>query len=72
MLGRDPHTKENRRAPRELMRLAIPRRVYSREHLDHTIDAFASLARRKHEIRGVKFKNETPILRHFSSTFSLT
>lgn len=71
MLGRDPHTKENRKAPRELLRLALPRRVYSKEHLDYAIDAFASLAIRKNEIRGVKFKYEAPILRHFSSTFSL-
>lgn len=70
MLGRDPHTKENRRAPRELLRLALPRRVYSKEHLDYAIDAFASLASRKNAIRGVKFKYEAPILRHFSSTFS--
>lgn len=72
MLGRDPHTKENRKAPRELLRLALPRRVYSKEHLDYAIDAFASLASRKNTIRGVKFKYEAPILRHFSSTFSFT
>lgn len=71
MLGRDPKTKENRHAPRELLRLAIPRRVYSQEHLDYVIDAFASLATRKQEIRGVKLKYESSILRHFSSTFSL-
>lgn len=71
MLGRDPHTKENRKAPRELLRLALPRRVYSQEHLDYVIEAFARLIPHKDKIRGVKFRNETAILRHFSSTFSL-
>lgn len=71
MLGRDPKTKEDRRAPRELLRLALPRRVYSQEHLDYVIEAFARLIPQKEKIRGVTFKNETPILRHFSSTFSL-
>ena len=69
MLGRDPKTKENRKAPRELLRLAIPRRVYSQEHLEYVIETFSVLVSQKDTIRGVKFKYEAPILRHFSSTF---
>ncbi|MDO8664912.1 MAG: beta-eliminating lyase-related protein, partial [Candidatus Liptonbacteria bacterium] len=72
MLGRDPRTKENRKAPRELLRLAIPRRVYSKEHLGWVIETFALLVSEKDMMRGVKFKYEAPILRHFSSTFSLS
>lgn len=71
MLGRDPQTKENRRAPREFLRLAIPRRVYSQEHIDYVIEAFTRLIPQKNAISGVKFKYEAPILRHFSSTFTL-
>lgn len=70
MLGRDPKTKENRHAPHELLRLALPRRVYSQEHLDYVIEAFTRLIPQKNKIRGVKFKYEALILRHFSSTFS--
>ncbi|MBI2628323.1 MAG: tryptophanase [Candidatus Niyogibacteria bacterium] len=71
MEGRDPQTKENRRAPRELLRLAIPRRVYNKEHFDYVVESFARLIKQKNKISGVKFKYESPILRHFSSRFSL-
>ena len=71
MEGRDPQTGENRRARRELLRLAIPRRVYTKEHLDYVIEVFADLVKNKNKIRGVRFKHEAPILRHFSSKFSL-
>lgn len=71
MEGRDPQTKENRKARQELLRLAIPRRVYNKEHLDYVVEIFEQLVKTKNKIRGVKFKYESPILRHFSSRFSL-
>ncbi len=71
MEGRDPKTKENRQSRDELLRLAIPRRVYTKEHLDYIIDVFKIILETKEQIRGVKFKYEAPILRHFSSTFRL-
>lgn len=69
MEGRDPQTKENRRARQELLRLAIPRRVYTKEHLDYVIETFKAVIKNKNKIRGVRFKYESPILRHFSSRF---
>src|SRR3989344_8294459 len=71
MEGRDPNTRESRRAHTELLRLAIPRRVYSQEHLDHVIETFRAVAHHKKRISGVRFRHEAPILRHFSSTFRL-
>ncbi len=71
MEGRDPKTGENRKAKQELLRLAIPRRVYSREHFDYTIGIFKKILKIKKQIRGVKFVYEAPVLRHFSSTFKL-
>ncbi len=71
MEGRDPQTKENRRAPVELLRLAIPRRVYSQEHLDYVINTFSELLKTKSRIKGVRFSYEAPILRHFSSRFRI-
>ena len=71
MEGRDPQTGENRKARQEFLRLAIPRRVYTKEHLDYVIEIFKTLINNKNKIRGVKFKYESPILRHFSSRFSL-
>ncbi|KKU50570.1 MAG: tyrosine phenol-lyase [Parcubacteria group bacterium GW2011_GWA2_47_10] len=71
MEGRNPETGENRKARFELLRLAIPRRVYSREHFDYTIDVFKKIVKDKGRIKGMKFNYESPILRHFSSTFKL-
>ena len=71
MEGRDPKTGENRRARHELLRLAIPRRVYSREHFDYAVEVFKKLIKAKKQIHGVKFAYEAPVLRHFSSTFKL-
>ncbi len=71
MEGRDLKTGKNRRARRELLRLALPRRVYSREHFDYTVDVFKKIAKLKKQIRGVKFRYEAPVVRHFSSTFKL-
>jgi tryptophanase len=71
MEGRDPQTGENRKARQELLRLAIPRRVYTKEHLDYVIEIFKTVIKNKNKIRGVKFKYEAPILRHFSSKFYL-
>ncbi len=50
--------------------MAIPRRVYTQSHVDYVIEAMGDLARRKDAIRGLKFKWEAPILRHFTSTFA--
>lgn len=71
MEGRDQKTSKNRRARQELMRLALPRRVYSKEHLDHVIATFQSLKKNRRSIRGVKFVAESSALRHFSSRFRL-
>lgn len=71
MEGRDPLTKKTRHARQELLRLAVPRRVYSKEHLDYVISVFQKISRIKNKIRGVGFEYEAPILRHFSSRFKL-
>jgi len=71
MEGRDPETKENKKARRELLRLALPRRVYFREHLNHVIAGFERVWETRNRLRGVKFTYESPILRHFSSRFRI-
>ena len=55
----------------ELLRLAIPWRTYTKEHLDHVVSVFGDLTGRKDKIRGVEFEFESPILRHFSSRYKL-
>jgi len=56
-------------APYELLRLALPRRMYTRSHLDYVAEAVAYAAEHKHEIRGVRFTYEAPVLRHFTARF---
>ena len=55
--------------PYELMRLAIPRRMYTRSHMDYVAEAVAYAAEHKQEIRGVRFTYEAPVLRHFTARF---
>jgi len=67
MAGRDPQTGKNRIAALELVRLAIPRRVYTQAHLDHVIKTAAELMKRTSKMKGMKFTHEPPHLRHFTA-----
>ncbi len=69
--GRDPRTGKDRSDGLDLLRLAIPRRVYSYNQLDYAIKAILSLKKKAQRIRGVKFTRESPFLRHFTSRFTL-
>ena len=62
-----------RRSPRphELVRLAIPRRVYTQSHMDYVIEAMGELAAERESIRGVEIIEQPPVLRHFSAVFKL-
>ncbi|MFQ5965006.1 MAG: tryptophanase [Candidatus Scalinduaceae bacterium] len=53
----------------DLVRLAIPRRVYCREHLDYVCKTVVNVYKRRDVIRGLEFDYESPILRHFLSTY---
>jgi tryptophanase len=53
----------------ELVRLAIPRRVYSKNHIDYIVDTIRKLYRRREGIRGFKIIREAPVLRHFTAEF---
>jgi len=70
MFGKtDPDTGKFVAARNELVRLAIPRRVYTQSHVDYVIEAMASLVKRKDSMRGMKFVKESAVLRHFTSEF---
>jgi len=67
MADRDPVTRENRYPDLEMVRLAIPRRVYSDNHMDYVAAAAASVYERRHKIQsGLRIIKEAPILRHFT------
>jgi len=67
LADRDPVTRENRYPSLEMMRLAIPRRVYTNNHMDVVAVALKNIWDRRLQIRkGLKITNEAPIMRHFT------
>jgi len=67
MADRDPVTRQNRYPALEMVRLAIPRRVYTNNHMDYIVAVIKNVFERRSEIkRGVKIVYEAPIMRHFT------
>ncbi|MBK7404025.1 MAG: tryptophanase [Phycisphaerales bacterium] len=54
----------------ELVRLAIPRRVYTQSHIDYVIEVFDALRARRGDLRGLRIVDEPPALRHFTARFA--
>ena len=72
MADRDPVTRLNRHPELELVRLAIPRRVYTDNHMDYVAAAVGNVWERRHLItRGLAIKWEAPIMRHFTVELDL-
>jgi tyrosine phenol-lyase len=67
--GRDPNTGENRKPNLELVRITIPRRVYTTDHMDQVIEAILGVWNRREKIVGLEFVYEAPFLRFFTSKF---
>lgn len=67
LADRDPETKENRYPRLEMLRLAIPRRTYTNNHMDVVAVALKNIFDRRNKItKGFKILSEAPIMRHFS------
>jgi tryptophanase len=66
MFGRQPDGSEEP-ADQELLRLAIPRRVYTQSHVDYVIECFEALVGRKGALCGYEITEEPPQLRHFTA-----
>ncbi len=72
MADRDPVTRLNRHPELELVRLAIPRRVYTDNHMDYVAVAICNVWERRNQItRGLTIKWEAPIMRHFTVELDL-
>ncbi len=70
MFGRrDPATGEETPGSRELVRLAIPRRVYTQSHIDYVVEAILQVFERREAIGGFRFTHQAPVLRHFTARF---
>jgi tyrosine phenol-lyase len=66
---RDPETGEEVTAAMELVRLAMPRRVYTQSHVDFMVEAIVETYGRRSEIGGFRFGYQAPVLRHFTAEF---
>lgn len=67
LADRDPVTRENRYPALDMVRLAIPRRVYTNSHMDVVAVALKNVFDRRTEIKsGLRITREAPIMRHFT------
>jgi len=69
MFGLDPHTGEENPARLELLRLAIPRRVYTQSHMDYVLEAIGQVWERRNDVRGMRIVEAPKFLRHFTAKF---
>lgn len=65
----DPKTGDMSYPKLELVRLAIPRRVYTQSHLDYVVTTFKRIAEKANELRGYRFTYAPDLLRHFTAKF---
>jgi tryptophanase len=67
LADRDPITKQDRYPALELVRLAIPRRIYSNDHLRYVGEVLKAVYEKRDQIKhGYRIVEEAPIMRHFT------
>ncbi len=66
---KDERTGESVYPEMELVRLAIPRRVYTQSHLDYSAEVIGELYRTREQIHGMRLVYQAPRLRHFTARF---
>ena len=69
MFGKYDETKKLIPASMELVRLAIPRRVYTQSHIDYVAETFEMLLDNRERVGGFDIAYEPPVLRHFTARF---
>ncbi|GAB2817734.1 tryptophanase [Ferruginibacter profundus] len=67
MFGKYDSNKKLIPAPLELVRLAIPRRVYTQSHIDYVAEVIIEVFNNRHAIKGLQVIEEAPTLRHFTA-----
>ena len=68
MFGRQPDGSEQA-ANMDLVRLAIPRRVYTQSHIDYVAEAVIHVAQMRDQLRGYRIVTAPKVLRHFTAAF---
>ncbi|WP_188205602.1 tyrosine phenol-lyase [Alkalibacillus aidingensis] len=68
--GRNKETGEHNKPKLEMVRLTIPRRVYTNNHMDVVADSVIELYQKRHQIKGLQMDYEPPTLRFFNARFS--
>ena len=53
----------------EMVRLAIPRRVYTKSHIDYVIECIGNVFSQRNKLKGMRIVYEPPVLRHFTAVF---
>ena len=69
MFGRQTDGGE-KPAVQDLVRLAIPRRVYTQSHIDYVIECFEEVYTGREKLKGFRITDEPPMLRHFTARFA--
>ena len=70
MFGKtDPQSGEFKSSRLEMVRLAIPRRVYTKSHMDYVVECIEEVFKNRDNIRGMQIVHEPPVLRHFTARF---
>jgi tryptophanase len=70
MFGKtDPDSGEFKPARMELVRLAIPRRVYTQSHMDYLVECVEAVFQSRTKIKGLRITYEPAVLRHFTARF---
>ena len=67
MFGKYDDRKKLIPAPLELVRLAIPRRVYTQSHIDYVAEVIIEVFNDRNNIKGLQIIEEAPTLRHFTA-----
>lgn len=69
MFGKRDENGVEHAGPTDLLRLAIPRRVYTQSHIDYVVEMILEVWRRRDSIRGFDLAYQAPFLRHFTARF---
>ena len=70
MFGRtDPVSGEFEPSHLEMVRLAIPRRVYTQSHIDYVVECIGEVYQKREMLNGMRIIYEPPVLRHFTAKF---